>query len=98
MIEKLGKGLGTRLVYLGILAQHNIMQDIQCMCSRMLSIIYYLVDIIPPFLYSASTETPSVDVHRYPRRGREQKVYREEDISDDDDYLCKKSTLSLCTE
>ena len=42
-----------------------------------------------------------MDVHRYPRRGREQKTYHEEEISDDDDYLCKKhnsSIIRICSQ
>ena len=50
---------------------------------------FKLVSCLIP-LCSASTDIPSVDIHRYPRRrGKEQKIYREEEISDDDDYLCK---------
>lgn len=49
--------------------------------------VYYMY--LHVFLHIHSGDTPTVEERRYPKRRVEEKKYTEEELSDEDEYLCK---------
>ena len=52
----------------------------------------YLLCIFPPthtHTHSAETPLPARHMKRYPKRVNDRKQYQEDELSDEDEYLCK---------